>query len=170
MRPSIQDTMMSVAYAMSKRSTCSRRANGAVVATPKGVVLSTGYNGSLAGMEHCNHTCNCADFPRPSITDTVWVTDQKFHSLRCRMSVSTCPTAVHAEANAIYFAARNGVSTLDALIYCTTEPCCECAEAIVQAGISECWYHQEYRTHLGNELLGKAGVVVKRYSNEKVLV
>lgn len=128
--------MIAVAYAMADRSTCSRRHNGAVIATYEGVVLSTGYNGSLSGMPHCKHDG----------TET------------------TCLTALHAEANALYFAARNGTRTQDSVIYCTTEPCQRCAEAIVQCGISECWYDQEYRIHDGIDLLRQAGVPVKRHS------
>jgi dCMP deaminase len=135
MRPSIQDTMMSVAYTMADRSTCSRRHNGAVVATDSGVVLSTGYNGSLSGMPHCEH-------------------DEDFVG---------CTTAVHAEANSIYFAARNGVRIKDSTIYCTTEPCQKCAEAIVQSGITSCVYDQEYRIHDGIELLQSAGIAIHQY-------
>ena len=136
-RPSTVDTLIEIAITVSKRSTCDRRHNGAVIATSNGVVLSTGYNGSLSGMPHCDHESNPDE--------------------------SGCTTAVHAEANAVYFAARNGVSVKDAIIYCTTEPCVKCAEAIVQSGISFCVYDQEYRSHAGIELLEKAGVLVNKY-------
>lgn len=99
--------------------------------------MSTGYNGSLSGMPHCDH--------------------------ESKPDENGCTTAVHAEANAVYFAARNGVSTTNAIIYCTTEPCVKCAEAIVQSGISFCVYEQEYRIHDGIELLEKAGVLVNKY-------
>jgi dCMP deaminase len=42
----------------------------------------------------------------------------------------------HAERNAIYNAARSGVSTLGSVIYMTGYPCCDCARAIIQAGIT----------------------------------
>ena len=41
----------------------------------------------------------------------------------------------HSERNAIYNAARSGVSTLGATIYVTGYPCCDCVRAIIQAGI-----------------------------------
>lgn len=137
-RPSIVDTMIAVAYAMADRSTCSRRHNGAVIADSRGVVLSTGYNGSLSGMPHCKHLLSEAEG-------------------------RACTTAVHAEANAIYFAARNGVKIENSIIYCTTEPCPKCAEAIVQSGISECVYAEQYRIHEGIDLLRMAAVAVKHY-------
>jgi dCMP deaminase len=152
-RPSTVDTLIEIANTVSKRSTCSRRHNGAVIANSNGVVLSTGYNGSLSGMDHCDHECDCgADLTGGA------------HDDNCLAHPHMgCIIAVHAEANAIYFAARNGVSTKDAIIYCTTEPCVKCAEAIVQSGISFCVYDQAYRIHDGIELLEKAGVVVNRY-------
>lgn len=147
MRPSIVQTLLKIAHTVSERSTCSRRNNGAVVADENGVILSTGYNGSLSGMAHCDHECDCGnpfdhDISCPAHTD------------------NGCQLAVHAEANAIYFAARNGVSTKNAVIFCTTEPCVKCAEAIVQSGIKDCVYDQEYRNHAGIELLQDAGIRV----------
>ena len=156
--------MITVAYAMADRSTCSRRNNGAVIATDRGVVLSTGYNGSLSGMPHCDHDCNCEDLPKPTITDTVWMGPDHIHNIRCNTRVSTCPTAVHAEANAVYFGARHGVRLDSSIIYCTTEPCRKCAEAVVQAGIRRCVYYQDYRTHEGLDLLRAAGVEVVQHS------
>jgi len=153
MRPSLSDTLMTIAFTVSERSTCSRRNNGAVIANARGVVLSTGYNGSLSGMEHCDHECDCM-----AVLGT-----GKIHESRCPAHPENgCTIAVHAEANAVYFAARNGVSTEGAIIYCTTEPCVKCAEAIVQSGIAECFYDLEYRSHAGIELLQAAGVIVTK--------
>lgn len=42
----------------------------------------------------------------------------------------------HAERNAIYSAARQGFPTKDCVLVCTHFPCCDCARAIVQSGIS----------------------------------
>lgn len=150
MRPSLQDTLISVAIVISKRSTCSRRNNGAVITDSKGVILSAGWNGSLSGFPDCDHECDCTQFLLEEV-----------HWENCPAHPNNgCITAVHAEANAVYFAARNGVSTEGAFIYCTTEPCIKCAEAIIQSGIVECVYQLDYRTHAGIELLEKAGVRV----------
>jgi dCMP deaminase len=43
---------------------------------------------------------------------------------------------VHAEANAVYNAARSGVSVEGGVLYCQWLPCPTCAMAIIQAGIS----------------------------------
>jgi len=42
----------------------------------------------------------------------------------------------HAERNAIFAAARGGLSTLGATLIATFHPCADCARAIVQAGIA----------------------------------
>jgi dCMP deaminase len=129
-----------------------------VIANEKGVILSTGYNGSLSGMPHCDHECDCGmELYNESIIPTA--TKQETHHKNCPAHPNNgCTIAVHAEANAVYFAARNGVSTEGTSIYCTTEPCVKCAEAIVQSGIANVYYKQEYRTHAGIELLSAAGI------------
>jgi dCMP deaminase len=149
-RPSISQTNMEIAFTVSRRSTCSRRHNGAVIADSKGVVLSTGYNGSLSGFDHCDHECDCfAEL------------NELPHEQSCPANPNNgCTTAVHAEANSVYFAARKGVSVEGCIIYCTTEPCVKCAEAIIQSGIAEVVYSQSYRLHNGIELLKQANIEV----------
>lgn len=156
MRPSTEETLISIAFTVSERSTCSRRNNGAVIANEKGVILSTGYNGSLSGMPHCDHECDCGANLMEMVNNPF---QTNLHHEKCPAHPNNgCTIAVHAEANAVYFAARNGVSTEGTSIYCTTEPCVKCAEAIVQSGISNVYYRQEYRNHDGIELLSNAGV------------
>jgi dCMP deaminase len=165
MRLSLQEAIMKVAFVMAERSTCSRRNNGAVIVDSKGVVLSTGYNGSLSGMPHCDHECSCEDefIVEKLIGSDEIVSNGEIHSESCPAHPNNgCTTAVHAEANAVYFAARNGVSVKGSTIFCTTEPCTKCAEAIVQSGISGVLYDQEYRDHSGIELLQDADVCVMR--------
>ena len=153
MRPSIEDMLIEIAFTVSKRSTCSRRNNGAVIADQRGVPLSTGYNGSLAGMDHCDHECDCGA-----------ILGNFEHRTDCLAHENNgCTLAVHAEANAVYFAARNGVRTEGMTIYCTTEPCVKCAEAIVQSGIVKCVYAQDYRVHDGINLLVAAGIEVVKW-------
>lgn len=162
-RPSLESTLLEIAITVSKRSTCSRRNNGAVIATPSGVVLSTGYNGSLSGRPHCIHECDCDDefIVERLIGYSEKVDNRDLHAKSCPAHPENgCTLAVHAEANAVYFAARNGVSVEGADIYCTTEPCVKCAEAIVQSGIKRVYYGQQYRSHAGVELLQDAGIEV----------
>lgn len=47
---------------------------------------------------------------------------------------------VHAEANAIATAARNGHSLKGSIVYCTRPPCSQCAALLIQAGIKRIIY------------------------------
>ena len=127
------DWLMKMALVVSERSTCNRLHVGAIL-TRSHRVLSTGYNGNVSGIAHCEHT----DASGP------------------------CETAVHAEANALIFAARMGVATEDALLVSTHEPCLQCAKLIINAGVSEVWFRTPYRVHDGIELLRTTGVRVCR--------
>jgi dCMP deaminase len=69
-----------------------------------------------------------------------------------------CRNATHAEANALAFAARQGISTDDATLYVTVSPCLDCARLLIAAGISHVLYDEEYRLPAGRELLARGGV------------
>lgn len=131
-RPTIDETLMDVAFVMSRRGTCSRRQVGAVIADSRGVILSSGWNGALPGMPHCD--------------------DHLDHH--------HCTRSSHSERNAIFWAARRGVPIEGATLHCTDSPCIDCAHAIVQSGIVRLVYAREYRDMSGLELLREAGVQV----------
>lgn len=57
-----------------------------------------------------------------------------------------CVRTIHAEVNAITQAARLGVSTEGAKLYCNTLPCWNCFRTIVAAGIIEVIYKDEYKS------------------------
>lgn len=143
-RPSRHQVLMANAHAFSLLSTCSRQGNGALI-TREGRILSTGYNGAPAGMPHCDHTCTCHISAAAPLDDE--------HYLHCPADTSGCQTAVHAEANAIAFAAKHGVSTNGTTIYCTTMPCVGCARLIINSGIERVLYLHSYRLDDGVRLL-----------------
>jgi dCMP deaminase len=129
-----------------KRSTCSRLNVGALIWDERGVILSSGYNGALAGMPHCEHVCDC---------DPVTV---------CRsycQSRKPCEITMHAEANAILWAARRGVSTEGQNIITTHLPCYRCAQLIIQAGIRTVYFINTYRDTEGFDLLKSASVKIE---------
>ncbi len=125
---------MEEAWLWSLRGTCSRRQVGAVIATPRGVTVSHGYNGALSGMPHCQP----------------------------HEDYQPCDVSEHAERNAIYFAARKGVSVEGCWIFSTDSPCFGCARGIVQSGITRLIYSRNYREDQGILLLQAAGVGVER--------
>lgn len=130
-RPSRHQVIMEVANVFSHRGTCLRAQVGAAIAR-HGRVLVTGYNGPPAGLDHCSPEC------------------QREHS-------TGCTVAVHAEANAICYAARHGISTDNAHLYTTHLPCLGCAQLIINAGIKRITYQNDYRIHDGLDLLRIAG-------------
>lgn len=130
-RPSRDDVLMRMAEVVATRSTCSRLHVGTVISRD-GRVLVTGYNGAAAGMPHCKHT---------------------------PMDVNSgCEIAVHAEANAICFAARHGVAIDGAVMHSTDSPCLNCAKLIINAGVVEVHAAREYRIRDGVDLLIAARV------------
>jgi dCMP deaminase len=56
-----------------------------------------------------------------------------------------CVRTVHAEANALVQAARNGVQTVGAGIYVTASPCFSCFKLIANAGIARIVFGEFYR-------------------------
>lgn len=84
---------------------------GCVVVGEGNMVLTTGYNG----------------FPR-GVDDT----NEEYHKRPAKYIWTE-----HAERNAVYNAARNGIKLLDSRAYITGHPCHECARGLVQAGIVE---------------------------------
>ena len=60
-------------------------------------------------------------------------------------SLTTKPEVVHAELNAIAFAAKYGIPTKDCIMYVTHSCCTECAKNMIQAGIKTVYYIHEYR-------------------------
>lgn len=73
-----------------------------------------------------------------------------------------CLTAVHAELNALMFAARYGVATEGAEIHTTHQPCLNCAMAIVNGGVVRVMYEHPYRDNGGLDLLIAAGVTAEK--------
>lgn len=134
MRISREEAIFKMAQVMSMRSTCSRLQVGAVLARDARVI-STGYNGPPSNMPHCNHPPE---------------------------EVNGCKASVHAEANALIFAGRYGVSATGASMYVTHMPCLGCSQLMVTAGIKGVVFRHEYRDESGIELLREAGISVRR--------
>lgn len=143
MRISRNDLLMGTAQLLAKRSTCSRGQVGVVISRD-GRMLSSGYNGAPAGMPHCNH-------------------ERQFNVEKRLTNGDGCITAVHAEANAIAFAAKHGVSLDNSELHTTMSPCRFCAQLIVNAGIVSVFYLIEYRIFDGIDLLNTANISVTHY-------
>jgi dCMP deaminase len=135
-RSSWDKYFMDIAKQVATRATCDRKHVGALLVRDR-IILSTGYNGSIRGLPHC---------------------DQVGHMLENDHCVAT----VHAEANAIIQAAKNGVRIDGATIYTTASPCWPCFKLIANAGVTRIVFGEfyrdsrifEYATRLNLELTG----------------
>jgi dCMP deaminase len=81
----------------------------------------------------------------------------------CEQVPEGCTISVHAEANAIAFAARHGVALQGATVYTTHSPCVPCAQLIINAGIKEVNYLHDYRITDGRVLLSAVGIDTHQY-------
>lgn len=132
---------LQMAEFVSTRSTCPTKQVGAVLVDPESKsVLSMGYNGSPRGTTHCGS--ECSDRKHGENTDV------------CR--------AVHAESNAIYNAAHNGIRLKGSDIYCTLSPCINCARAIIQVGVERVVFSHESAYPEALRELEEAGIIVEQ--------
>jgi len=123
---------MSMARQASTRATCDRKHVGAVIVRER-TILSTGYNGSIRGMPHC---------------------DEAGHE----MEGGHCVSTIHAEANAIIQAARNGVNISGGEIYTTASPCWNCFKLIANSGIRKIHFGEFYRDERSLKVAAQAGI------------
>lgn len=158
-RVSRDEMLMDIAQIVAARSTCSRLLVGAVIAR-QGRVLSTGYNGAPSHMPHCDHTCTCPKVGASGRTIIRLGNAPDHHEIGC--PDGPCNNTIHAEANAIVFAAKYGMATDNAELYVTHAPCLICARLIINAGIMGVMYSVDYRDMSGHDLLVAACVPIQR--------
>ena len=123
---------MQIAQVVAKRSTCDRKYVGAVVVRDR-IILSTGYNGSIRKLQHC---------------------DEVGHM----MEAGHCVATIHAEANSIIQAAKSGVCIDGATIYTTASPCWNCFKLIANSGIVRICFGEFYRDQRIFEFAQKLGL------------
>lgn len=152
MRPTIDEALMAIARIWEDRSTCSRNHVGAVIAKD-GRHIGSGYNGAPAGMPHCEH--QVVSFEPITKTATFHVAEAA-----AKASGEGCTVAIHAEANALAYCARFGISVEGATIYTTLSPCYACSQLIIAAGLVRVAYIRAYRDPAGINLLRGAGLTV----------
>ena len=130
----MQDNIfMQIALTVASASYCTRKKVGALIVKNNNII-AIGYNGTISGFENI---CELKDG-------------------------STNPEVLHAESNAITKCAKSSNSSDGATLYVTLSPCFECAKIIIQSGIKEVVYLEEYRNTEGIKLLNKSKVNVKQ--------
>lgn len=137
------ETFLDLARKIGDNSKCCRAKVGAILVKDNRII-STGYNGKPSGWndEACSGECN------------------------------GCKETIHAEINTIIFAAKNGMSTKDCILYVTHSPCQSCCLAIIQAGIKVVLFEELYVSKSsdgeeGLKMLKAAGIKVFKYEKDK---
>lgn len=152
-----RDTMFTmICQVVAQRSTCWRSQVGAVI-VKEGRVISMGYNGPVSGMPACEEIEPRVRYDMDHGKLPIWM-EKEIRQKVCMGS--NCTRSLHAETNAIAFAARAGVSVEGCTMYCTMSPCINCAKVIVNSGIKKLVYMEEYRDTTGLDLLKSAGIAV----------
>lgn len=139
-RASWDEYFMNIAKEVATRATCDRKHVGAVIVRDK-IILSTGYNGSIRGLPHC---------------------DEIGHD----MVNDHCIRTVHAEANAVVQAARTGAAIEGAAIYVSASPCWDCFKLLANAGIKKIVFGEFYREHRIKDVSMEIGIELVDLSNQ----
>lgn len=159
-RKSHDDYFLEMLALVASRSTCQRRAVGAIIVDADHHILATGYNGVPRGFLHCGQSATSKlEIPEWKTVATITMIDRNGKlPLECTgASDASGDTrrclAVHAEANAILQCQRLDLART---IYVTATPCWECAKLIANTSIQRVVATVEYPT--GLDVLRAAGI------------
>lgn len=137
-RPSFEEVYMDFAFAIARRSTCSRLQVGTVITTTDfRKVLAVGYNGNASGLPNkCDRTepgnCGC----------------------------------LHSEENAVINC--DSPRNVEKYVFVTHLPCSQCAKRLVNLGnVKRVYYHTEYRLKDSIEILEGCGIKVIKTEHGK---
>jgi dCMP deaminase len=127
-KPSFDSIFMNLASDLALRSHCVKAQVGAVL-TKDTRIISIGYNGPPSGTHNC---------------------DEDWPEIGCpRDSKNSCSLALHAEENAILYAAKNGMNLSGSTLYVTLSPCISCARIIYSSGIKKVLFKASYAEYKG---------------------
>lgn len=150
-KPDFDDIFMELAMNLAKKSHCVKAQVGAVL-TNETRIISIGYNGPPSGTHNCDVDFGAEGCPRDS--------------------KGSCSLALHAEQNAILYAAKNGGKVEGATMYVTLSPCIACARVIFSMKIKKVFYLNSYAEYKGIEkdegveFLRSFGVEVVKYTHD----
>ena len=162
-RPTRDQWAMSIAELTAQRTTCKRRAVGAVLLNGRGHLIATGYNGVASGMAHCNER----------VVQIVPTVKHEFAAVdtypyACAGAGAAPGTqldacgAIHAEINCLLQCPN--VYEI-ATCYVTTAPCVSCTKALLNTSCKEIMFMGDYPQAAASKALWEsAGRVWRRYS------
>jgi dCMP deaminase len=143
-----------VLEALEERSTCAR-IQVACAAVRDGRIISTGWNGVESGKQHCkDHFANH--------------THEQMLAEHRQFSIDN---ELHAEENCILFAEKNGISLEGADVYVTYNPCPDCAQLIIDAGVRNVYFKLLYdrAPSTGPNMLKEKGIGVYQVTTETII-
>lgn len=143
-RPDWDQYFLKLAMLASERATCPRMHCGCVLVKNKNVI-STGYNGSIPGDEHCE-------------------------DVGCLVVDNHCVRTVHAEMNALVQAAKRGHAVEGATAYVTNMPCTTCAKSLITAGIKRVVVFSDYHDTLATQFFALAQVQIDKITMPDVQI
>jgi dCMP deaminase len=135
MRPSHDQYYLNMLELVAARSTCARRAVGAIFVDERHRVLAMGFNGVPVGLTHCIDTPCAGRFDQAGQTD------------RCE--------AVHAEVSALLTCHR---PDLIHTLYVSCEPCFNCAKILCNTSLKRIVCLQPYADARGEALFLARGI------------
>jgi dCMP deaminase len=151
--------LMKTALIWSTLSSCERKQVGCII-SKNSRIISNGYNGTVSGADNC-----CEDDCKVcNGIGSIMPFEGHNESIECEncsgKGLVSKNTVVHAEANAILSATKEGISLDKCSIYVTLSPCVECSKLIIQSGITDVYYNEKYRKDEGVNFLKENGVNV----------
>ena len=141
-RLSKDEYFMRIAHEVSGRATCSRAKVGCILVR-NDRIIATGYNGSPSKLPHC---------------------DDVGHD----MVNGHCVRTSHAEKNAIYQCAKEGVSAEFSVAYCTMYPCVSCASALYSVGVTKVFYRDVYASMSQDDVVRMTALEIAGFSVERL--
>lgn len=135
-RPTWDNYFMDMARMAATRSTCDRAQIGCVLVRDNRM-LTSGYNGSVSGLDHCDDVGHLMDNGH-------------------------CVRTLHAEQNAIGQAAMHGIAIKGATAYVTHFPCTLCAKMLINVGVWRVVYLHDYANGRGDEFFKLARIQIEQ--------
>lgn len=148
---------MTLAYLVSMKSKDPSTRVGAVIVGPDHEIRATGYNGLPRGVADRNYRYEDREYKLLAIN--------------------------HAEENAILHCALNGISAKGCTLYSPWLPCSRCTKTIIQSGISEIVYDENFpgnrdgskrdwerSLQISHEMLVEAGVHVRPFNDKTIRI
>lgn len=152
---------MVTAWMLSQHSSCCSKKVGAILVKDNRI-LSSGYNGTQSGDVNCNDHFNKMGYT----VNGKNLSSEYRHEHREWSMVNEH----HAEANALDYASKHGVSIEGSTLFVSLSPCIECCKRIANSGIVRLVYSKEYDFAFNDwkKYLRDKGIIVDKISTEEL--